>query len=390
MDNQSLLEILAYWSFWDRPLRPSIPRLVSLPTSLSASISLVVQGVRRAGKSTLLTQLIQHYNLNPAHCIFINFEDPKLIRSLNFELLEQILTITQERLPDQKRYFFLDEIQLVDGWERWLRSKLERPGTDYFIVTGSNASLLSGEFSSALTGRHVSTILYPLSFAECEKLEHIPDLTSYLLQGGFPEPLLRQDGEVLLKQYFNDIVERDIRARVSARSVQPLRQVIQMAYESAGAELSLRRIAGAAGIAVETAAHYLEAAQASYLLFACPFFAYSERKRAAMNKKYYPIDTALRRSVVTQTGKDLGKMLEIAVYIELRRRFSEVYYWREHGEIDFVVSEDGAPTPITVTWDGIQPRHEAAAARFYERFPQGRELVVITKENFSSLGEMFK
>jgi predicted AAA+ superfamily ATPase len=146
--------------------------------------------------------------------------------------------------------------------------------------------------------------------------------------------------------------------------------------------MSLRRVAGATGIAVDTAANYLEACEAAYLLFACPYFAFSERQRAHRNRKYYPIDTGLRRVVVTRGGADRGKSLECATYLALRRRHGEVSYWRDAGGVDFVVRVNGGIVPVQVTWDAPLDRHHRALERFYERHPQADEAVFVTAARF--------
>lgn len=378
-----ILEIAADWSFWERPVPPSVERSVQLPAELRDSLCLVIQGVRRCGKSTLSRQLVKRYQLDPAHCAFLNFEDPRLSQVLDASLLDELVVRFRARYPDVERlYFFLDEIQNVEDWQRWLRSQIERPAGNHFVVTGSNASLLSGEMASALTGRHLTIELFPFDLAELRKRSPATTLDDYLELGGFPEPFVMADGDRLRRQYFHDIVERDVRERVGARSSLPIRQVVQMTYESAGAEMSLRRIAGAIGIAVETAQSYLEALENAYMLFQCPYFAYSERKRASRNTKYYPIDTGLRRVVVTKTGADRGKTLECATYLQLRRNFGEVYYWRGRGEVDFVVRSDDRVIPIQVTWDEPLERHHDALEEFYESFPHADEAIFVTSDNF--------
>lgn len=169
-----------------------------------------------------------------------------------------------------------------------------------------------------------------------------------------------------------------MRERVGARSSLALRQTAQMVFESAGSELSLRRISAASGVAVETASAYLEACERAYLLFSCPWFAYSERKRSQRNRKYYPVDTALRRVAVTRVGDDLGKALEIATFVELRKRCRDVFYWRGAGEVDFVINASGGPIPIEAT-----ERHLRSLDAFYEAFPHAEEAVVVTLEDFT-------
>lgn len=379
----TLLDIAATWSFWDRPPPPSIARTVELPRALNGRTALVLQGVRRCGKSTLLTQLIGRYGLDRRECLFVNFEDPRLAGALDFETLERLTQAFGELRPDAEELtVFLDEIQWVAGWERWLRTRLERPGRFRYVVSGSNAHLLSGELASALTGRHITVELFPFDFAEFRRMHPMGTFADFLHRGGFPEPLANDDADLLLRQYFLDILQRDVRERVGARSSLALRQIVQMVFESAGSELSLRRIAAASGVAVETAAAYLEACEQAYLLFPCPWFAYSERKRSHRNRKYYPVDNALRRVAVTRTGRDIGKALECATFIELRKRRHDVFYWRKDGEVDFVIQRGRSPTPIQVTVEGVTERHLRALDGFYEAFPHANEAMTVTMENF--------
>lgn len=385
MDEATVLEIADTWSFWDRAVPDSIPRSVALPKSLPDRLALIVQGVRRCGKSTLLTQMLERFDLDPRHCAFVNFEDPRLAGALHYTTLEALVRAFDSRQPEaDRRTYFLDEIQWVDGWAKWLRTQLERPGGNSYVISGSNAHLLSGELSGLLTGRHLTFELYPFDLAEFRLKHSAGTLPDYLVRGGFPEPLNMAEGDGLLRQYLADIVERDVRERVGARSSLPLRQLVQMVFEEAGSELSLRRIAAACGIAVDTAATYLEACENAYLLFACPFFAWSERKRGQRNKKYYPIDTGLRRVAVTATGRDRGKALECATFIELRKRFRDVFYWRGKGEVDFVVHTDSGPKPIQVTWDEPLERHERALDEFFDDFPSAAEPHYVTAATFES------
>jgi predicted AAA+ superfamily ATPase len=376
MDSAELLAIAASWSHWTAPPRPSVRRRVRLPAELRPDLALVVQGVRRCGKSTLLAQLVQRYSLDPQRCVFVNFEDPRLAAQLDHTVLQALVTAFEAERKGPVWYFF-DEIQRVDGWQRWLRSQLDRPGDRRFIVTGSNAHLLSGELASTLTGRHHRVELFPFSFDEFRELRPDASLSDYLASGGFPAPATSPDGERLLRSYFNDIVERDVRERVGARSTQPLRHLVQMLYESAGSELSVRRIAAALGIAADTASLYLDAVENAYLAFACPWFAWSAKKQAGRNKKYYPIDHGLRRIAVVAGGGDRGKNLECATFVLLRQRCARVCYWRDRGEVDFVVEDRGKVTPVQVGLEGPQERHQRALDEFYAQHPHAEEAVFV-------------
>jgi len=148
MDATAFLQVAADWSHWDAP-PSSVPRTLPLPHELRPDVALVIQGVRRGGKSTLLRRLIDRYGLDHSRCLFVNFEDPRLAPALDHSTLQ--LMVEADRGPGCA--YSLDEIQWVDGWQRWLRSQLDRPCDRRFVVTGSNAHLLSGELGSSLTGR---------------------------------------------------------------------------------------------------------------------------------------------------------------------------------------------------------------------------------------------
>lgn len=381
MEAAELLAIARHWSHWDASPPATIARGIELPAELRPDIALVIQGVRRCGKSTLMTQLPGRYRIDHAHCLTINFEDPRLVNALDHTTLEQMVAaFERERGPGGT--YFLDEIQHVDGWQPWLRAQLDRPRDRRFVITGSNAHLLSGELASSLTGRHLTVELFPFDLAEFRSARPGASLAEYLTAGGFPAPMDSPDGDALRRAYFHDIVERDVREHVGARSSLPLRRLSQMLFESAGSEVSVRRLAAALGMAADTTALYLDAIEGAYLAFGCTYFAWSERKRSARNKKYYPVDTGLRRVAVTKTGADRGKMLECATYVLLRRRFGEVFYWRDRGEVDFVVLQGGDPVPIQVSWDAPSERHREGVDAFHEEHPRAREACFVTAEAF--------
>jgi len=240
MAELDILAVADTWSFWNSAPPKTVPRSAALPDSLSDSLCLVIQGVRRCGKSTLLQQLMGRYGLDPAHCVLVNFEDPRLIQALSFPLLQQLVDRFREARPGVERlYFFLDEVQEVEGWQKWLRTQLDRPSGNIFVATGSNSRLLSGEMGSALTGRHLTVELFSFDLGERRRADPGCTLDEYLRGGGFPAPIAMTDGDRLLRQYFQDIVERDIRERLGARSSLTVGQLVQMVFESAGSEMSL-------------------------------------------------------------------------------------------------------------------------------------------------------
>lgn len=382
-----LLPVIEDWSFFKKKPPKSIERKVlkTLP-ELQPDLATVIQGVRRCGKSTLLAQIMTKWKLPRDKCFFVNFEDPRLSDSLDPNLLDAIVTFADTKAADKDpRYFFLDEIQAVKDWEKWLRLKLDRANKDCFIITGSNAALLGGELGTVLTGRHLPLELFPFDFSEYQKAKPQADLRTFLLEGGFPRALTLDDAPRLLRQYFTDIIERDVRRHVAARSSNLLAQVAKAVFDSAGSELSARKLTKKVETSVDTMMTYLDALTKAYLILPCPFFTFSEQKRLVRNTKWYPIDCALRASVMTPGGADVGKNFETIVFHALRREHREVYYWRGDGEIDFVVLEGNLPRPIQVSWDGVKDRHKKAVAEFTNCFSNSLEPLFVTKDNFSAL-----
>jgi len=384
LSDQALIEILGEWSYWDTPPNLGLARQLPLPKQLHDDLVLIIQGVRRCGKSTLLSQLPGHYHLPLAQCYYCNFEDPRLMNDLDYKLLSRIVALARKKIPSASPcYFFFDEIQNVKEWEKWLHTQLERPKHNYFIVTGSNSRLLSGEFATALTGRHITLELFPFSFAEYKTVFPKNTVEDYLISGGFPRPLSFEQPYQLLQEYFSDIILRDVLKRVHARTPDAIKQVAKMTFESCGSELSYRKIAAVTGLTVDTVKLYLAACEDAYLLFACQYFAFSEKKRLGRQKKYYPIDSGMRYAISSATGRDLGKSLELMVFLRLKQVHEKVYSWQElhKGEVDFVTVDGKNIIPYQVTWEGPEARHEKALQHFYEKFPQANEAVFITGDN---------
>ena len=389
-DELAVAQLVREWSLWQ--LSPSTTVRREILNSIirpQPDLVTVVQGVRRCGKSTLLTQFIDRFQLNPQLCFFANFEDPRISDRLDPALLDQIVTFGNSvGSANSDRYYFFDEIQSVTDWPKWFHRELAKSNHhNHFIITGSNARMLSGAMGSALTGRHLTVELFPYSLHELREAKQNSTFEEYVLYGGFPRAVTFPEPHRLLREYFNDIIERDVRRTLSLSSPTVLFQLTKLVFSSLGSEVSQRSLASTLGISPDTAGAYLQACEAAYLIQPCPYFSFSERQRVARNRKYYPIDLGLRAATITKGGADRGKELEAAVYLHLRKRYSQVCYWRQSGEVDFVVQDGTTIIPHQITWDGAQERHHKALAEFKSEFVSSSPAVIVTRENVEAFLE---
>ncbi len=326
-------------------------------------------GVRRCGKTTILYQVADHLisqGLQATDIMFLNFDDPSINAASFPELQKEIFKIN----PDIS-HIFLDEIQQKAGWERWVRTLYDTKKFQRIFISGSSASLLSQDIGRVLTGRHITFGAAPFSFREYlrkrgwedfapeylaynkDKLLHY--LSAYLETGGFPETVELDDfgRKQVLTSLYNDILARDISSRYGA-SFEITDKICRFMLTNPGAYYSSNSIAQATGTAVETAEKYINYLKESLLIHELPIFSFKLKIQFKQNKKTYPADTGIRNAVCLRFSHDTGKLAETVVFLEIRRRNLEVYYWKstEGYEVDFVIKEGQKITElIQVAWD---------------------------------------
>ncbi len=312
-----------------RDLLPDIP--------LSVSHAVIVSGIRRCGKSTLLLQLTQ--KIKTVH--YFNFDDSR-IQGFDASDFNRLDTVLLEMKPETDYYFF-DEIQLIDQWEVFVRTLLDRQKKVY--ITGSNASMLSWELGTRLTGRNLQYELFPFSFAEYLKFKNAkPEIASFerfFQEGGIPEFLMFPDIKVL-QGLVSDILFRDIIVRHNIRNHEGLQALTNYLLSNVGKEFSYTKLKSAFGISsVNTIISFVKFLEDSYLLFAIPKFEYSLKKQAVNPKKNYAIDSGIINANTLSFTDDLGRILENIVFIQLKRQNFEIFYFKMKKECDFVVSKKG-------------------------------------------------
>ena len=327
---------------------PGVERKESNLVDTSLPYAIIISGIRRCGKSTLLHQLLGKLN----SFYYLNFEDTRLIgfEAQDFEKLDEAF----DELYGEAEFYLFDEIQNIENWEIFVRSRLDR--RKKFIITGSNASLLSRELGTRLTGRHVDIELFPFSFEEMLLFGQIKGsadtFDEYLFNGGFPE-YLKFRKPYLLRELLNDILQRDIVARHNIRDSRSLRAMAVYLLTNAGKVFSyngLRRMFDLGS--TNTAISYVSYLEDSYLIFTVPKFDYSLKKQIVNERKVYSVDNGLSVANSASLTRDRGRMLENAVFVALRRSHREIYYFRERGECDFLIKEGNALSEaIQVTYE---------------------------------------
>jgi predicted AAA+ superfamily ATPase len=291
----------------------------------------IVSGVRRCGKSTLLLQLIQQKFSDSA---YFNFEEPQ---TFGFE--KNDFNKLFEIMGNKCKAYFFDEIQIVEGWEIFIRS-LHDKGKKIFI-TGSNASMLSKELGTRLTGRHLQHELFPFSYSEFLDYLHLKNnnesFINYLNTGGFPEYICQRRKEIL-HQLFRDILYRDIAIRYGIKHNYELEQIGLFLLSNVAKETSFNSLKKILDFAsTTTVSDFVGWFQDSYLLFLVPRFSYSAKSMMINPKKVYAIDTGLIKANTLSKSDDVGRLLENAVFLHFRRTKFRINYFKEKGECDFIL-----------------------------------------------------
>lgn len=298
------------------------------------SFATIITGIRRCGKSTLLLQLLRRDYQN---AIYLNFDD---IRLSGFETAD-FTRLHKEIERREIRVLFFDEVQVIENWEKFI-NQLLREGYKVFI-TGSNASMLSVELGTHLTGRHLSMELFPFSYSEFIRFKKLNNdenaVIDYLKTGGIPE-YVKSDVSYVLNALVDDILMRDIAIRHSVRDVNSLRQLTAYLITNIGNLISANKLSGMFDIkSPATFLEYFSFLKDAYLLDFIPMFSHSLKIQARNPKKVYVTDMGLYTENALSTSDNMGRRLENLVFLHLRRRYKHIFYYKDRGECDFIAIE---------------------------------------------------
>jgi len=363
MDKNKLFGILNDWNYWDKPLPEFFPRQEyqdKINACLSTGEVIVLKGIRRSGKSTLMINHIRHLiatGVDKKEILFVNFEDPRFNVELNSDLLEQIFEVYKEFVNHEtKPHIFLDEIQNVIQWEKWILTGYEL-NRAHFYVTGSSSKLLSREFGTALSGRFLGINVFPLGFKEYLLFKNLPEpekislvtqkvsykraFNDFLKAGGFPKVISLDDDlrrqEIIM--YYETIILKDIVARHNLKNYDSVKKVALYLLSNIGKPFNLNRVRTALTISYDLADKYFEYLKDTFLLFEINQFDYSLNMQFAGRRKVYCIDNGILANTSFRISEDYGRYLENLVFIELMRRGREVYFHSGKKECDFLIKE---------------------------------------------------
>ena len=392
-----LTEILEDWNYWNNT---EIPKekigwvrqdfLTQIISSLPRKEIIALQGVRRGGKSTLMYQIMNYLiiekHIENEQILYLNFEDFKLINDLKIDLLENFYNLYREKYnPKKYVYIFLDEIQNIPNWEKWLRTYFDRGDNVKFIISGSSSKLMSGELSTLLTGRNLTYTIYPFSFSEYlssqeVKIKKEDDwfkfylankknhaliknyLDKYLHFGGFPE-VAKEKNELiqkkLLNQYLTDIIYKDVSDRYKLREVKNIFDLAIYSFTNIGHSLGIKKLSRILEQSPKTISDLLFYLEKAYLLLTSHFFSFSFKNtiNKRQPRKIYSLDNGFVKISSKSFTQNFGFLYENTVAQTLSRNGYDLLYWKntegkiEKTEVDFIIKHQGKILPINVTYD---------------------------------------
>jgi len=379
MEKNEIFEILLDWNYWGNYKDNSKERpeyLRKIRELVKTKEIVVVKGVRRSGKSTIIAQfirkLIEEKKVRAEDTLIVNFEDPRFYE-LNLSVFNQIYDTYLEKMQANPAYVVLDEVQEVDGWEKFARFLHEAKKVNV-IVTGSSSKLLSEEYSTLLSGRHVDSEVFPLSFREYlsfkglsveSEVEKIKEryrikgiLREYMEYGGFPKVCLvdQREKRTILQSYFNDIVIKDVQRRFNVKEVDKLEQLAKYYLANTSTLHSFNKIKNILNISLDSVERFSKYLSIARLFFFIPKFSFSLKEQILNPKKVYCIDVGLRNVVGFKFSSDIGKIAENIVFLSIIEKEAEsnIFYWKDaKHEVDFLIKgkRNKISSLIQVCWD---------------------------------------
>lgn len=362
-------------AFWQRDTGIVRTRLAEVEQAAALPHAVIISGLRRVGKSTLLAQMA--HKLGREGFYYLNFEDDRFL-GFQAEDANDLYQALLETFGERKT-FVIDEVQNIPGWEHFVRRFMDM-GCKFYI-TGSNASLLSRELGTRLTGRYVPIELFPFSFGEFLQFrgETVPDLdrmttvtcaglkkklVSYLQVGGIPDAL-KYPELPLLRTLYDDVLYRDIATRYRIDAVSALKELAFYLMSNPTSSISFNKLKNQLRLgSVNTIKNFIDYMANSWLVFTINLYDFSLKRQQIAPKKVYSIDTGLANAVGFSFSPNTGKLLENLVFLTLRQQTREIYYYTTPGgfEVDFFLPEKGRLVQVVQHLDNAATREREVRA----------------------------
>ncbi len=328
-----------------------------------------MQGIRRSGKSTLFKLLINYLSdkVDSKEILYLNLDDPFFIKYSNdatsfYTILQSAKKLTSKEI----KYLFLDEVQAIDGWEKFVKSIYDSEEFSKIFITGSNSSLLNGELAKLLTGRYITTQVYPLSFKE---ILHENSITDYLsLNKNLPKVLNIVDSMMrygsfvevydadidfkreILKTYYDTILLKDCVSNNKVRDIKSFKELSFYALTNLTSLYSYSYLSKAININDKSVKEYISYLEDSYPFVELRLFSYSLKEQQNNKKKLYLTDNGFME-LGFNFSSNYGKLLENLVFTELQKRGFELFFYNKDNECDFIAKKDNKITAFQVCYE---------------------------------------
>lgn len=333
---------------------------------------LVLTGIRRSGKSTIFKLIINHLLDTGVHAgaiLSVNFDDPFFVETCEDPRnLETILETAEKLTGHQIEYLFFDEIQQVTNWEKYLKSAYDAERFKKICVTGSNSSLLDGEYATRLSGRYILQRVYPYSFSEqlghrgiksrldlhSRKREVLAIVDDMLEFGGYPEVTASKDLSMrrdIVLSYYETIILKDCVANGAVRDVKGFRQLVHYLLSNISSLYSYNSLARRLETSDMSMKEFVRILERSFLLTEVPLFSYSVAAQTRNKKKSYCVDNAFPANVSFRFSANRGNLFENLVFSELNKHEAELFYFHDTYECDFIVKKNDTLEAVQVAWE---------------------------------------
>lgn len=329
----------------------------------------VLHGIRRSGKSSLFKLMINHLseNIDPQEILYINLDDPFFTKYSNdptsfYEIIQAAKKLTQKEI----KYLFLDEVQAIYGWEKYVKSVYDSNVFKKIFITGSNSTLLSGEFAMLLTGRYISTKVHPLSFKEILQINGIKNylelnkqlpkvlklIDDMMIYGSFVEVYQIQDDlkREVLSSYYETILLKDCIANNQIRDIKGFKELSFYSISNITSLYSYSSLSKALTLNDKSIKEYIQALEDCYLFSELKLFSYSLKERMNNKKKLYLCDNGFM-NLGYNFSSNYGKLLENLVFSELQKIGYEIYFYNKERECDFIVRKENKTIVIQVCYE---------------------------------------